>query len=24
MGDFANVKITGYGAYDLHGEIVAS
>jgi ribosomal protein S12 methylthiotransferase len=24
MGDFANVKITGYGAYDLQGEIVAS
>lgn len=23
MGDFANVKITGYGAYDLHGEIVS-
>ena len=22
MGDFANVKITGYGPYDLHGEIV--
>ena len=24
MGDFANVKITGFGPYDLHGEIVAS
>lgn len=24
MGDFANVKITGYGPYDLHGEIVHS
>lgn len=22
MGDFANVKVTGYGPYDLHGEIV--
>ncbi len=22
MGDFAQVKITGYGPYDLHGEIV--
>jgi ribosomal protein S12 methylthiotransferase len=22
MGDFADVKITGYGPYDLHGEIV--
>ncbi|MFN5219063.1 MAG: 30S ribosomal protein S12 methylthiotransferase RimO [Sphingomonadales bacterium] len=24
MGDFANVKITGYGPYDLHGEIVSA
>jgi ribosomal protein S12 methylthiotransferase len=22
MGDFAHVKITGYGPYDLQGEIV--